>query len=175
MEITTDNLYIKRDNHNNLTRELLFFLDSAILDIKKSFPTVKTVAACFPEPRQGVEDEISILKEKIQGGAERFISQFCFENHLYEQFYKDLKTHDINNEITIGLIVPSKQTLAFAEKCWAKIPQYVYDIAKSEKEAVRYVVNQLKFLESIGCNSVHLYSLNKLVFMMALEEYLAEL
>ena len=35
MEITTDNLYIKRDNHNNLTRELLFFLDSAILDIKK--------------------------------------------------------------------------------------------------------------------------------------------
>jgi methylenetetrahydrofolate reductase (NADPH) len=144
----------------------------AISDIKKQFAQIKIVAACFPEPRHGVEDEITILKEKIAGGADRFISQFCFENHFFENFYQQIQTNGIFNEITVGLIVPSKQTLGFAQKCYAKIPESVFKLAESEEKSVNFVIKQLHFLEKIGYNSTHLYSLNKLGFIKVLEQYL---
>lgn len=144
----------------------------AIVEIKEHFPDIKIVAACFPEPRQGVADEISMLKEKISSGAERFISQFCFENRFFESFYNDILTYKITNEMTIGLIIPSPQTLSFAHKCYANIPSHLYEIAQNEKEAIQFVVEQLKFIEDIGFNSVHLYSLNKLGFTKVLDEYL---
>jgi len=144
----------------------------AIADIKKQFHQIKIVAACFPEPRQGVEDEMLILKEKIAGGADRFISQFCFENHFFENFYQTIKTNGIFNEITVGLIIPSKQTLGFAQKCYAKIPESVFKLSESEEKSVNFVVEQLHFLEKIGYNSTHLYSLNKPGFAKVLEKYL---
>jgi len=144
----------------------------AITDIKKQFPQIKIVAACFPEPRHGVEDEISILKEKITGGADRFISQFCFENYFFEDFYQKIKANNITNEITVGLIIPSKQTLSFAQKCYAKIPESVFKLAESEEKSVNFVVEQLHFLEKIGYNATHLYSLNKPGFIKVLTQYL---
>lgn len=165
-------LVIKGDGGDGVVQNGYKATAEAIFDIKKMFPEIGIVAACFPEPRQGVPDEILILKEKIQGGANRFISQFCFENTLFEKFHADLQFHNIKNEITIGLIIPSKQTISFAEKCWAKVPQSVHNIAHSEEDATEYVISQMLFLKNIGFNSAHLYSLNKAGFMSVIERYL---
>jgi methylenetetrahydrofolate reductase (NADPH) len=165
-------LVIKGDPTATTVEDGYATTSDAIVDIKKHFPDIKTVAACFPEPRQGVSDEIAMLKEKITSGAERFISQFCFENHFFESFYQDISTHKITNEMTIGLIIPSPQTLSFAQKCYANIPNHLHEIAKNERKAIQFVVNQLKFIEEVGFNSVHLYSLNKLGFTQVLDEYL---
>lgn len=165
-------LAIKGDPTSVMAEDGYASTSEAIIDIKKEFKNIEILAACFPEPRTGVASEVDILREKIAGGADRFISQFCFENEFFKSFYDELKASGIDNEIIIGLIIPSPQTLSFAQKCYAKVPDYLHDIANNKDRAVNFVVDQLKFLENVGFKSVHLYSLNKLGCTKVLESYL---
>ncbi|MFT4967417.1 MAG: methylenetetrahydrofolate reductase (NADPH) [Candidatus Deianiraeaceae bacterium] len=168
-----ETLVIKGDPTASESDDSYKTTSDAIIDIKKQFTDISIVAACFPEPRNGV-DEMTVLKEKVQSGTDRFISQFCFDCKYFEEFYKHTQEYNMKKEITIGLIVPSVQTLNFARKCYANIPQFVEEISHNEEDSIQFVVDQMHKVESIGYSSVHLYSLNKLSFVKVLNKYFDE-
>lgn len=163
-------LVIKGDSNGVSSANEYKSSEHAMVDIKKMLPQINILAACFPEPRQNI-NEIQVLENKILAGTQGFISQFCFEKDALEKFYKDLYENEIKTEITVGVIIPTVQTLNFAKKCNAYVSEKLLEIAKDEQQSHDFILNQLHNIEEIGYKSVHLYSLNKLDFIKILQKY----
>lgn len=129
---------------------------------------------CYPEKHPeslSMEADIEMLKAKVDAGADRAITQFCFDSDQIAR-YRDLVA-DANIAIPIvpGIMpVASFQgLLRFAGRCGATVPQWMHDLFAGLDEdletqkliAANVAAEQCMQLEQHGFDQFHFYTLNR--------------
>jgi methylenetetrahydrofolate reductase (NADPH) len=118
------------------------------------------------------EADMVRLKEKVDAGADRIITQFFFDNALFFAFVERARAAGITVPIMPGLlpIANFAKTASFAEKCKASIPQEFaarfagFDekpVEARHEIAVAALRAQAAGLVAGGVSHLHFYTLNR--------------
>jgi methylenetetrahydrofolate reductase (NADPH) len=118
-----------------------------------------------------LEADLDNLKDKVDAGASRIITQFFFDNDHYLRFVERVRAHGIWCPIVPG-IVPIhnfKQVAKFAGQCGATMPAWLArrfdgledDPATTHLVAAAIAAEQVMDLVDHGVQSFHLYTLNR--------------
>ncbi len=144
-----------------------------IADIVSRHPFEISVGA-YPEKHPDaatLTDDIQTLKDKLDAGGTRGITQFFFDNEVYYRFMDQCAAAGISKPIVPGLVPihDFNGLKRFAANCQANIPDWVG--AKFEgldnnpdeayKIAVDLLVEQSLDLTKNGVDHIHYYTLNK--------------
>jgi methylenetetrahydrofolate reductase (NADPH) len=123
-----------------------------------------------PESRTLAED-LDNLKEKIDAGANRAITQFFFESDKYFRFLDHAQSYKIEVPIIPGILPVSnfKQLTNFAKMCGANVPAWMGDLfvgldqhPKTRELVAATVASEMcSRLAAGGVNEFHFYTLNR--------------
>ncbi|MFM7389939.1 MAG: methylenetetrahydrofolate reductase [NAD(P)H] [Vampirovibrionales bacterium] len=115
--------------------------------------------------------DIDRLKRKVDLGANRIITQFFFEAETFLRFRDACDRADIQVPIVPGILPISnvKQTLHFAGKCGAKVPQRLVELFEGlddDPDTRRLIASSeaIKLCETLqrnGLDQFHFYTLNR--------------
>jgi len=132
--------------------------------------------ACYPDvhPKaKNAEADLLILKEKLDAGANRAISQFFFDADDYERFRDRAAAIGIDAPIVAGVlpIRDFSKVVSFAEKCGTRVPEKLKKmftpIASDADAMARMSQQQLDlFVDQLierDCHHFHVYTLNQMV------------
>jgi methylenetetrahydrofolate reductase (NADPH) len=132
--------------------------------------------SAYPEKHPESPDfatDIDMLKRKVDNGATRAITQFFFDNDLYEQFVERVRRAGIYVPIVPGIqpIHNFKQVSNFASKCGAHIPRWLverFDGLDAESDpqthmlvAAAVAAEQVLDLAEQGVTDFHFYTMNR--------------
>lgn len=129
---------------------------------------------CYPEKHPdapSLDKDIEALMKKFDAGANRAITQFFFDNHLYYDFCEQAEKGGANGLIVPGLlpIHDFKSMCNFAKRCQAKVPDWLHDKfdgledkpEDAKKVAIDLLCTQAEDLAKNGVKDFHFYTLNK--------------
>jgi methylenetetrahydrofolate reductase (NADPH) len=132
-----------------------------------------TVSA-YPEkhPESGSYDQdLDVLKRKIDAGATRAITQFFFDNDIYFRFLDKARKAGIDIPIVPGVTAVQnfKQTASFAQKAGASVPDWLAqrfeglddDLATRRLIAAAVAAEQVFDLLDRGVEQFHFYTMNR--------------
>ncbi|MCW5697162.1 MAG: methylenetetrahydrofolate reductase [NAD(P)H] [Bauldia sp.] len=131
--------------------------------------------SAYPEthPESGSLDvELAILRSKADAGADRAITQFFFDNDLFERYLDKVGAAGIRLPVVPGIVLIHNiaQVARFAERIGASVPDwlragfasYENDPESHNKVAVEFAVEQVRDLVARGlADRVHFYTLNR--------------
>ncbi len=130
--------------------------------------------ACYPEGHPlsvSSNQEMELLKRKLDAGARRAISQFFFEPELFLRYRDRCHRYGITQPIVPGLLVPATfpRIRGFAQKCGTKVPRWLDerfdgledDPTAASQIAVATTVTLAERLGREGCSHIHIYTLNR--------------
>jgi methylenetetrahydrofolate reductase (NADPH) len=130
--------------------------------------------SAYPEKHpDSVSDDhdVKILKEKIDAGATRAITQFAFDYDVFARFRDRARKAGINVPIVPGLMPTTnfKGVARMAGRCGATIPDWLatlYDGLEDDLESRKLVasavlVEQVRTLRAEGFDQFHFYTLNQ--------------
>ncbi|WP_420394220.1 methylenetetrahydrofolate reductase [NAD(P)H] [Acuticoccus sp.] len=148
--------------------------------IKAIAPFEVSVSA-YPErhPDSGDWDaDIDHLARKVDAGADRAITQFFFDNALFDAYRERVAARGLEVEVVPGIIPihSFKQVKRFAGMCGASIPDTLADrfAGLEEDEETRRLVaaavaaEQVCDLERRGVDTFHFYTMNRADLVYAL-------
>lgn len=132
--------------------------------------------ACYPDvhPKaENAETDLHALKDKLDAGANRAISQFFFDADEYERFRDRAAAIGINAPIVAG-VLPVRdfnKVVSFAQQCGTNVPQKLTamfaSIADDQEAMARASQQQLDtFIDQLiekDCHHFHIYTLNQMV------------
>ena len=130
--------------------------DIADFDISvAAYPTTHPDA---PSP----EADIDTLKEKLDAGGARSLTQFFFDNDSYFDFTKRVKSSGITKPTIAGLLpIYDFDAMAnFAGKCNAYVPDNLRDRWENQGAAA-LLAEQIRDLKTRGEEHLHFYTLNR--------------
>jgi methylenetetrahydrofolate reductase (NADPH) len=132
--------------------------------------SVSTYPEGHPESTS-VDDDIDVLKRKIDAGATRAITQFFFENSLYLRFLEKVRDRGIDIPIVPGIVPVQnfKLTTNFAKKAGASVPQWLADRFEGLDDdpttrrliAATVAAEQVLDLVDHGIKDFHFYTMNR--------------
>nr|TFG53429.1 MAG: methylenetetrahydrofolate reductase [NAD(P)H] [Hyphomicrobiales bacterium] len=130
--------------------------------------------AAYPEKHPdsaSVDEDIEILKKKIDTGASRAITQFVFDNDAIPRFRDRVLAAGIDVPIVPGLMPTTNfsGTRRMAARCGARIPDWLCEIYDGLDEdfpsrkiiAGALLAEQVRALRSEGFAQFHFYTLNQ--------------
>ncbi len=130
--------------------------------------------ACYPEkhPESANFDlDIDILKAKVDAGADRAITQFFFDNDIYERYVERVRRAGIDLPIVPGIVpVHSFKAVSnFASKAGASVPSWLAqrfdglenDPATRQLVAAAVAAEQVLDLLDRGVTDFHFYTMNR--------------
>ena len=130
--------------------------------------------AAYPErhPESGDWDtDIDHLKQKVDAGATRAITQFFFDNDLFESYVERVRAAGIEVPIVPGIapVLNFKQTKSFADRCGASVPDWLgnrFAGLEDDPETRRLVsaaiaAEQVHDLLERGVEELHFYTMNR--------------
>lgn len=151
------------------------FHDTAdmVRTLKDAGATTVSVSA-YPERHPHSSDwagEIATLKRKVDAGADVAITQFFFDNNLYDAYLNRVRGAGIDIPIVPG-IMPIHRFAAicgFAARCGSSIPRSLAsrfegldpDSQTHALVAAAVVAEQVSDLMQRGVDSFHIYTLNR--------------
>ena len=96
----------------------------------KAFADFDISVAAYPEKHPESPDfatDIDMLKRKVDNGATRAITQFFFDNDIYERFVERVRRAGIYIPIVPGIppIHNFRQVAGFASQCGTNIPEWL--------------------------------------------------
>jgi methylenetetrahydrofolate reductase (NADPH) len=131
-------------------------------------------AAAYPEGHAesaSLADDIAHLKLKAEAGADFFITQLCFDKYKIENFFDKLGEAGVRAPVSVGImpVLNPKQITRMSLLSACSIPaplskiiaQYGDSSEDFIKAGLAYAVDQIDYLNSIGINKFHLYTMNK--------------
>ncbi|MDX2113787.1 MAG: methylenetetrahydrofolate reductase [NAD(P)H] [Alphaproteobacteria bacterium] len=149
------------------------FASELVAGLKKKHDFEITVAA-FPEKHPqsaSFEQDIDVLKAKIDAGATRAITQYFFDTSHYARFLERVRRSGIAIPILPGVIpIGNFATIKkFSAMCGTHVPAWLQErFAPLEdkpeeraKAAVDVAVAQCQELLALGCDHLHFYTLNR--------------
>ncbi|WP_181708056.1 methylenetetrahydrofolate reductase [NAD(P)H] [Chthonobacter rhizosphaerae] len=132
-----------------------------------------TVSA-YPEKHPESPDvpaDIAILKRKVEAGATRAITQFFFDNDLFERYVERVRAAGIDIPIIPGLVPVANfaQTAQFARRAGASVPGWLAqrfeglenDPATRQLVAAAVAAEQVMDLVDRGYRDFHFYTMNR--------------
>jgi methylenetetrahydrofolate reductase (NADPH) len=130
--------------------------------------------AAYPEKHPespSVEADIDMLKRKVDAGAVRAITQFFFENDVFERYVERVRAAGIFIPIVPGIVPVHnfKQVAAFAVRCGASVPAWLAarfegldeDPATRQLVAAAVAAEQVLDLVDRGIADFHFYTMNR--------------
>jgi methylenetetrahydrofolate reductase (NADPH) len=145
-----------------------------ISGIKRRHPGVEVSASAYVErhPESSEWDvEIDNLKRKVDAGADRLITQFFFDNDLYDRFVERVRAVGIEAPVVPGIVpvLNFTQTARFAAKAGASIPAWLAarfegledDPATRQLVATAVAAEQVLDLVDRGVTDFHFYTMNR--------------
>lgn len=130
--------------------------------------------AAFPEGHPGAkskESDLHYLKAKLDAGASKAITQYCFDTDEILRFIEKARKIGIDKPIVPGIILINNfsQLVNFSEKCGATVPSWLKNLFVSidsematSSLALIVAANQCRILMNEGINEFHFYTLNRL-------------
>ncbi|MBO6894787.1 MAG: methylenetetrahydrofolate reductase [NAD(P)H] [Roseibium sp.] len=128
----------------------------------------------YPEkhPESGSwQSEIDNLKRKVDAGADRIITQYFFDNDLFDAYLDRIAAAGINVPVVPGIlpIHNFEQTMVFSAKCGTSMPQWVarrfsglnHDPETRKLVGVSIACEQVMDLVDRGINDFHFYTMNR--------------
>ena len=119
------------------------------------------------------QQELEILKQKIDEGATQAITQFFFDNHLFYDYLERVRAAHIDIPVIPGILPVTNftRTLEFSEKCRVTIPAYLRDKFRYTQHfdehslrflAADFAIKQCQdLIQQTGADRFHFYSLNR--------------
>lgn len=137
--------------------------------------------AAYPEPHPestGLEADFEVLRRKVDAGADRAITQFCFDTDCYLRFRDSCARRGIRAAIVPGIlpIARFRQLQGFASRCGATIPAWLarrFEGLEDDTETCRMIaaavaIEQVTQLQREGVNEFHFYTLNRAELTVAI-------
>ena len=134
----------------------------------------EVAVSAYPEKHPESADfatDIDMLKRKVENGATRAITQFFFDNDLYERYVERVRRAGIYIPIVPGLlpIHNFKQVAGFAGRCGAHVPHWIADRLEGLDEdpqthalvASAIAAEQVLDLVERGVEEFHFYTMNR--------------
>ncbi|MBO3760877.1 methylenetetrahydrofolate reductase [NAD(P)H] [Ciceribacter sp. L1K22] len=123
-----------------------------------------------PESRD-VDADIDMLKRKVDNGADRALTQFFFDNDVYERYLERVRAAGISIPVVPGIMPVQNlnQLKRFASACGASVPQWLEErfVGLDDKPQARALVaaelaaEQIDDLRRRGISEFHFYTMNK--------------
>lgn len=133
--------------------------------------------SAYPEKHPespSVAHDVELLRAKVEAGANRAITQFCFDDAALLGFRDAAVKAGIDVPILPGIMPTTNFAGAFrmAEKCGASVPDQLRakfsgvgdDVVSRRAVALEVALAQCKLLLREGFNGVHIYTLNQAEF-----------
>ena len=130
--------------------------------------------AAYPEMHPestSLDADIDILKAKVDAGADRAITQFFFDNDIYERYVERVRRAGITIPIVPGLapVHSFKAVSSFAAKAGASVPAWLAqrfeglddDPATRQLVAAAVASEQVLDLVDRGVTEFHFYTMNR--------------
>lgn len=140
----------------------------------KSIADFDISVSAYPEKHPESPDfatDIEMLKRKVDNGATRAITQFFFENDLYERYVERVRRAGIYIPIVPGVlpIHNFKQVAGFSKRAGARIPNWLaerFDGLDNDPQthmlvAAALAAEQVNDLMDRGVNDFHFYTMNR--------------
>jgi methylenetetrahydrofolate reductase (NADPH) len=137
--------------------------------------------SAYPEKHPESPDfatDIDMLKRKVDNGATRAITQFFFDNDLYERYVERVRRAGIYIPIVPGIlpIHNFRQVTGFAGRCGALVPAWLaerFSGLDDEPEthaliAAAVAAEQVLDLVERGVHDFHFYTLNRADLVFAI-------
>ena len=122
--------------------------------------------------------DIDMLMRKVDAGATRAITQFFFDNALYEAYVERVRAAGIDVPVVSGIIPVRSfpQIARFAERCGATVPAWLarrfegldHDPATRQLVAAAVAAEQVLDLVDRGVTDFHFYTLNRADLVFAI-------
>jgi methylenetetrahydrofolate reductase (NADPH) len=117
------------------------------------------------------QTEIDNLKRKVDAGADRIITQYFFDNDMFDDYLDRIAAAGINIPVIPGIlpIHNFEQTMVFSAKCGTSIPQWLArrfaglsnDPETRKLVGVSVACEQVMDLVDRGINDFHFYTMNR--------------
>lgn len=144
-----------------------------IADILSRHPFEISVGA-YPEKHpdaKTLDDDIVTLKEKLEAGGARGITQFFFDNEVYYRFLDKCQAAGIDKPVVPGLVPVHDYAglVRFAKNCQAEMPAWLHEkfdgLEDKPEDALKVatdlLVEQVQDLAANDAEHIHFYTLNK--------------
>lgn len=154
---------------------------AALITGLKRIGDFEITVAAYPERHPESGDwgtDIDHLKRKVDAGATRAITQFFFDNDLYEAYVERVRAAGIDIPILPGIapVLNFKQTKAFAGRCGATVPEWLearFAGLEDDPETRRLVAaaiaaEQVNDLLERGVGELHFYTMNRALLTYAI-------
>lgn len=145
-----------------------------IAGIKQRHPAVEVSASAWVERHPESRDwqtEMDNIKRKVDAGADRLITQFFFDNDLYDSYLKRIRAAGIRLPVVPGIVpmLNFAQTAKFAAKAGASMPPWLAqrfegledDPATRQLVAAAVASEQVLDLVDRGVTNFHFYTMNR--------------
>ena len=166
--------------HYRPTENGYAYADDLVAGLKRQAPFEVSVSA-YPErhPESASWDaEIDVLKRKVDAGADRAITQFFFDNDLFEIYLEQVRKAGINIPIVPGIlpIHNYSQVESFAGRCGASVPGWLRhrfaglddDPVTRQLVAATVAAEQVFDLSDRGIDQFHFYTMNRAELVFAI-------
>ena len=130
--------------------------------------------AAYPEKHPespSIAADIDMLKRKVDAGADRAITQFFFDNDLFEAYVERVRAAGIDIPIVPGIVPVQNfsQTSRFAARCGASVPAWLGkrfeglddDPPTRQLVAAAVAAEQVLDLVDRGVSDFHFYTMNR--------------
>jgi len=132
--------------------------------------SVGTYPECHPDSRS-LDDDIDLLKAKVDAGAARAIGQFSFDTLAIVRFRDRALARGVTVPLVPGLM-PSTNfagVLRMAARCGAQVPDWLNrlyegledDVESRKAIAAAVLAEQVEQLRAEGFDQFHFYTLNQ--------------
>ncbi len=148
--------------HCRLVRDLVAYGD---LDV-----SVSAYPEMHPES-PSIDVDIDTLKSKADAGAHRALTQFFFDNDIFERYLEKVRAAGITIPVVPGImpIQNLTQLKRFARRCGASVPAFLdarfegLDEKPEERAEVAadIAAEQIADLQRRGIHEFHLYTMNR--------------
>jgi len=129
---------------------------------------------CYPEIHPDSSSsrmELEYLRQKVDAGAERAISQYFFDTDVFMRFLDRARSVGIDVPVVPGVlpVVSFTQVKRFSQACGASIPAWMADLFDGLEDdpgtrklvAASIAVEQCRRLQAEGISDIHFYTLNR--------------
>lgn len=140
----------------------------------KRIADFEVTVGCYPEKHPESPDraaDIDYLKQKVDNGATRAITQFFYDNDVYDRYVDDVRAAGIDIPIVPGIMPIAKfsSLQRMASLCGASLPAKLValfenlddDPAVCQLVAATVAAEQCLDLTSRGVEHFHFYTLNR--------------
>lgn len=154
------------DDHHRYAADLVTAL--------KSVADFDIAVAGYPEAHPEAESpdaDLDNLKRKVDAGASRIITQYCFDTDAVLRFRDSMVARDIDVPVAVGLLPVHNFTLTkrFSEACGAGVPAWLgalYEGLEDDPEqraliGASVAAEQARRLVLEGIDELHFYTLNR--------------